>query len=72
MLTRTDALTILDEMDHFRRTHQDETKDPSDYCMRVLEAIVARAAGFTDRVAWTEELRRSNTRYTKYINGKDD
>lgn len=37
-------LELLDELDAFRRGHQDERLHPSDWCMRCMEAIVARPA----------------------------
>lgn len=52
-----DILSLLDEMDEFRRSHQDERKSPSDYCMRVMEAIVAKAAGYSNRNEWTDALK---------------
>ena len=53
-------------MDRFRRTHQDQNKDPSDYCMRVMEAILARSAGYESRSLWTDELRNnSKSLYSK-------
>ncbi len=50
------ALELLDELDEFRRRHQDENQHPSDWCMRVMEAIVAVAAGYCDRSSWTSLL----------------
>lgn len=52
-----DILSLLDEMDEFRRSHQDERESPSDYCMRVMEAIVAKAAGYSNRNEWTDALK---------------
>ena len=51
------VLKVLDEMDEFRRTHQDSRQHPSDFCMRCMEAIVAKAAGFQSRCDWTDALR---------------
>ena len=39
-------LEVLDELDEFRHGHQNERLYPSDWCMRCMEAIVARACGF--------------------------
>lgn len=62
----TELLKILGEMDAFRRAHQDQQKDPSDYCMRVMEAIVARAAGFSGRSEWTDQPKADpRTKYAK-------
>lgn len=49
-------LEVLDKLDEFRRSHQNERLYPSDWCMRCMEAIVARACGFEGRNAWTEAL----------------
>ena len=60
------VLKILDEMDAFRRDHQNYKQHPSDWCMRCMEAIVARSAGFTNRNAWTDALKADeNTEYSK-------
>jgi len=50
------ALDLLDELDEFRRTHQNERQHPSDWCMRVMEAIVAVAVGYSGRNSWTSLL----------------
>ena len=66
MKIEIDVLAILDEMHRFRRTHQDKNKDPTDYCMRVMEAILARSAGYEGRTSWTDELRNnSRSMYSK-------
>lgn len=57
------VLEILDKMDQFRRNNQHE---PNDYCMRVMEAIVAEAAGYESRVDWTDDLRANeSSQYSK-------
>ena len=57
-------LELLDELDAFRRGHQDERLHPSDWCMRCMEAIVARACGFEGRSEWNEALSADpSTRY---------
>ena len=57
-------LELLDELDAFRRGHQDERLHPSDWCMRCMEAIVARACGFGSRADWTGALSAApSTRY---------
>lgn len=66
MKAEIDVLALLDEMDSFRRTHQDERQAFPDYCMRVLEAMVAKAAGYTSRADWTEALKRNpDSAYSK-------
>lgn len=57
-------LELLDELDAFRRGHQNERLYPSDWCMRCMEAIVARACGFEGRNNWTGALAAApSTRY---------
>lgn len=57
-------LEILDELDEFRRKHQNDRLHPSDWCMRVMEAIVAEAYGYKGRNSWTEALKADpNSRY---------
>lgn len=58
------GLDILDELDKFRREHQDTRKHPADWCMRVMEAIIARAYGFSNRMEWVDALKeRKESRY---------
>lgn len=49
-------LELLDELDEFRRGHQNGLLHPSDWCMRCMEAIVASACGFESRRDWNEAL----------------
>ena len=65
MLDKTTALELLDEIDEFRRNHQNAKKDPPDYCMRVIEAIIARKAGYTSRADWTGDLKAVPSRYRR-------
>lgn len=50
------VLAVLDEMDAFRRKHKDDKPATPDWCMRCMEAILAKAAGYNDRMSWTDEL----------------
>lgn len=59
------ALELLDEIDEFRRNHQDEKKDPSDFCMRAIEAIIAKRCGMPSRADWTGELKARPSRYRR-------
>ena len=69
MANEIDILDLLDQLDQFRRKHQNERQHPSDYCMRCMEAIVARAAGYESRVDWTDALKADNTsRYSRDLN----
>ena len=66
-LDKITAIDILDELDEFRRNHQNEKTSPSDFCMRAFEAIIAKRAGFMSRCEWTDELKKTNTRYSRDI-----
>ena len=60
------VLDILDKLDEFRRNHQNERQHPSDWCMRCMEAIVAKAAGYPDRNDWTDALKGNpESRYSR-------
>ena len=52
-----DIHAVLDEMERTRHRHQHE-HPRADWCMRVMEAILAREAGYTNRNDWTEELKQ--------------
>ena len=59
-------LELLDKLDEFRRRHQNDKLHPSDWCMRVMEAIVARAHGFGDRMEWVQALKeRQESQYSR-------
>ena len=55
-LDKEAAMAILDRVEYFRRHHQNDRNYPADYCMRAIAAIVAEAAGYDNRMAWTAEL----------------
>lgn len=59
MTKEINVLEVLAEMEEFRKRNQNERQSPSDWCMRCLEAILARAAGYESRVDWTEELQKA-------------
>lgn len=52
-----DALDILKKLEDFRLTHQDYKQHPSDWCMRVMQAIIAREAGYKSRNDWTDAIK---------------
>lgn len=56
MANEINALEVLAEMEEFRKKNQDERKSHSDFCMRCLEAILAKAAGYESRMDWIEDL----------------
>lgn len=70
-MEKEQALELLDEIDKFRREHQNEKTWPSDLCMRAIEAIVARSAGYTSRSDWTDDLKKGNTWYKKDLEEKE-
>ena len=64
--TEMSPLELLDKLDEFRRRHQNDKLHPSDWCMRVMEAIVAEAFGFEGRNSWTKALADDpNSRYSR-------
>ena len=66
--TKKSPLQILDELDEFRCRHQNDKLHPSDWCMRVMEAIVAEAFGFEGRNSWTDALAADpNSRYYRDV-----
>lgn len=61
-----DILAVLDEMDAFRRKHENDKPATPDWCMRCMEAIFAKAAGYDDRMSWTGALSANpDTKYSK-------
>lgn len=66
-----DILDILDQMDEFRRKHYFDKQPTPDYYMRVMEAILARAAGYTSRVDWIDDLKKRESLYKRDLNDPD-
>lgn len=66
-----DVLTVLDEMDSFRRRHYRDEQPTPDFYMRALEAILARAAGYRSRTEWTSALKETNSEYAKDLLNSD-
>jgi hypothetical protein len=58
MENKINALEVLAEMEEFRKNNQNEKKSPSDFCMRCLEAILAKAAGYGSRMEWVAAVQR--------------
>jgi len=48
-------LAILGELETFRKK-KEHMNEPSDWTIRVCQAIVAKAGGYTDRNQWTDAL----------------
>lgn len=62
---KIDVLEILDQMDEFRRKHYFDKQPRPDFYMRVMEAMLAKAAGYNSRSEWTEALKNSKSRYNR-------
>jgi len=59
---------VLTEMREYCRKHQDPIRAPADWCMRVLEAIIANASGYKGRSSWTDALKSDpDSRYAKAL-----
>jgi len=52
-----DAWEVLTELEKFRQKHQNDKQHPADWCMRCMEAIVAKAAGYKDRLTWYRDIK---------------
>lgn len=57
MKTDINVLDVLRKMEDFRQNHQNDKQHPADWCMRCMEAIVAKSAGYESRNDWTDALR---------------
>ena len=69
-MDRKEILELLDRLDKFRRAHQDDRQHPSDWCMRMMEAIVAQAGGYQSRNGWMAALKADDT--TAYSNDMEN
>ena len=58
MKTEINALEVLAKMEDFRQKHQDENQYSANRCMRRMEDIVAKEAGYESRTDWTDELKK--------------
>ena len=64
-ITKEQALSLLDEIENFRRHSNDVKLGNADFCLRWASATIAKAGGFTGgRAEWTAILRE--TKGTKY------
>lgn len=50
-----EIIEILKELETFRKKHEHKN-EPSDWTIRVCQAIVAQAGWYTGRMAWIELL----------------
>ena len=68
-MNKNEILKALDEMDAARRKAEINTERyPKDYIFRLCEAILAKHAGYTERCAWTDELRAdASTEYHAFF-----
>lgn len=53
------ALDILDELEAYRRRCSMEGMNNADHALRVAAAMIARRAGFDDRMTWCKKLREN-------------
>lgn len=52
-------LTLLDQIEEIRqKAAEDPANYPVDYTIRLISAMVAKYAGYKNRVDWTEELKK--------------
>ena len=66
-MDKKEALQILDEIDTLRRRSKYNPQESADYYLRVVCAIIAQKAGFTNRLEWCDALRSdTKTEYAKY------
>lgn len=55
----TKELDLLDEIEEIRQKAAENPEEyPTDYCIRLASAYVAQYAGYSSRIAWTEELKK--------------
>lgn len=67
----TKELTLLDEIEEVRQKAAEKPERyPIDYTIRLISAIVAKYAGYSNRMDWTEELKKnSESKYAARISG---
>ena len=54
-----EQLALLSQLEEFRKRHESKS-EPSDWSIRMCQAIVAHSLGFTDRNQWTDLLKKQN------------
>ena len=52
-----DEIEVLRKLEAFRVTHQNSKESPADWCMRVMQAIVAKEANISNRNEWTDKIK---------------
>lgn len=52
-----EQLALLSQLEEFRKRHESKS-EPSDWAIRMCQAIVAHSLGFTDRNQWTDLLKK--------------
>lgn len=52
-------LALLSQLEEFRKRHESKS-EPSDWAIRMCQAIVAHSMGFTDRNQWTDQLKKQS------------
>lgn len=60
----TKELLLLDEIEEVRQKVAEKPECyPVDYTIRLVSAIVAKYAGYSNRMDWTEDLKNSDSKY---------
>lgn len=52
-----EQLELLSQLEKFRKRHERKS-EPSDWAIRMCQAIVAHSFGFTNRNQWTDLLKK--------------
>ena len=61
------VLNVLDQMDEIRRNHYFDKPQNADLLARMLEAVLAKAAGYKSRTDWTTALKAYPSAYKRDI-----
>ena len=57
----TKELLLLDEIEEVRQKAAESPEHyPVDYTVRLISAIVAKYAGYSNRMDWTEDLKKNS------------
>lgn len=63
-----EQLALLSQLEEFRKRHESKS-EPSDWAIRMCQAIVAHSLGFTDRNQWTDLL-KNRVKLCSILNGR--
>lgn len=67
----TRELTLLDEIEEIRQKAAENPEHyPVDYIIRLISAVVAKHAGYSNRMDWTKELKKNpDSKYASRLSG---